>query len=169
MGTTVRVERFLEALPVRRQAAEKSSIKVLAKVKRMLQAYALAMPDLRLSLKILSSKNDKGNWKYPKIANIGDTKIKRSALDAATDMMGKKVTDECQWTSPIWSSAGEEINLVSEAQGGNTNEDETYTFEAVLIKPDCSRYYIMHPKGVSANTCNNQMFQSSVALASISL
>lgn len=126
----MRVERFLNALPVRKQAAEKSSAKVLAKIKRLLQAHSLARPHLKLSLKVLKAKNDKGDWKYPKTARIGNSKLKTSTFDAATEIIGKKVTDQCQWSSSTWSIGEEHVYDASEIC-------VTYTFEAVIAKPEC--------------------------------
>ena len=139
MGTTVRVEKFLDALPVRRQTAEKNSFKVLAKLKRLLQAYVFARPHLRFSLKVLKAKNDKGNWKYPKIAGISISKSKPSVFNAATEIVGKKVTDQCQWFSTAWSSTGEYIDSASDTLEAGVSQDDSYTFEAVLAKLECGR------------------------------
>ena len=132
----MRVEKFLDTLPVRRLAVEKTSAKLLAKVKRMLHAYTLARPHLRLSLKILKAKNDKGNWKY---TGVGHSKTRASAFDAATEIIGKKVTDQCQLICLSWSSAGRQADGTSEALGVGASQDEMYTFEAVLAKFECGR------------------------------
>lgn len=121
---------------MRRQAAEKTSAKTLAKIKRLLQAYALARPNLRLSLKVLKAKNEKSNWKYPKNAGVGNPKTAVSNLSAAMDAVGKNVTDQCQRASSRWSSAGEQIGTPSAAQDGEAT-DESFTFEAVLASPCC--------------------------------
>ena len=139
VGTTVRVEKFLDTLPVRRQTAEKNSIKVLAKVKRLLQAYVFARPHLRFSLKVLKAKNDKGNWKYPKIAGIGISKSKPSMFIAAKDIIGQKVTDQCQWFFTAWSSTGEHIDSASDTLETGVSQNDTYTFETVLAKLECGR------------------------------
>ena len=135
----MRVERFLDTLPVRRQTAEKNSIKVLAKVKRLLQSYVFARPHLRFSLKVMKAKNDKGNWKYPKIAGIGISKPKPSVFNAAKEIMGQKVTDQCQWFSTAWSSAGEHIDSASDTLEASVPQNDTYTFEAVLAKLECGK------------------------------
>ncbi|KAL8964672.1 MAG: hypothetical protein Q9183_004288, partial [Haloplaca sp. 2 TL-2023] len=90
VGTTVRVTEFLKSLPVRRQTALKNSAKQLAKVKRTLQAYALARPSVRFSLKVLKAKSDKDNWTYA-------PKSEASVSDAAIKVLGKKLIDCCQW------------------------------------------------------------------------
>ena len=124
---------------MRRQTAEKNSIKVLAKVKRLLQAYVFARPHLRLSLKVLKAKNDKGNWKYPKIAGIGISKFKPSTFNAAEEIVGKRVTDQCQSFSTAWSSTGEHIDGTSHNLEATVSQDGTYTFQAVLAKLECGR------------------------------
>ena len=133
------MEKFLDTLPVRRQTAEKNSIKVLAKVKRLLQAYVFARPHLRFSLKVLKAKNDKGSWKYPKIAGIGTSRFKPSMINAAEEIIGKRVTDQCQWFSTAWSSTGEHIGSSSDNLEASASQNGTYTFEAVLAKIECGR------------------------------
>lgn len=124
---------------MRRQTAEKNSIKALAKVKRLLQSYVFARPHLRFSLTVLKAKNDKGNWKYPKIAGIGISKPKPSVFNAAKETMGQKVTDQCQWFSITWSSTGEHINSAFDILEASVSQNDTYSFEAVLAKPECGR------------------------------
>lgn len=124
---------------MRRQTAEKNSIKVLAKVKHLLQAYVFARSHLRFSLKVLKAKNDKGNWKYPKIAGIGISKFKPSMFTAAEEIIGKRVTDQCQPFSTVWSSTGEHIGSTSDNLEASMSQDGTYTFQAVLAKLECGR------------------------------
>ena len=136
----MRVEKFLDTLPVRRQAAEKTSVKMLAKVKRLLQAYALARPQLRLSLKILKAKNDKGNWKYPKAVGIGNSNTRASAFNAATEILGRKMTDQCQRMCSSFSSNGQQIDRTFGDSAVSARQDENYTFDAVLAKLDRGKY-----------------------------
>lgn len=132
----MRVENFLEYLPVRRQAVEKTSVKMQGKIKRLLQAYALARPNLRLSLKVLKAKNEKANWKYPKHTGVGNSKTGASNLSAAIDVVGQNITDQCQWALSTWSSAGEQIDTASAALDGKAAL-ERFTFDAVLATPGC--------------------------------
>lgn len=60
VGTTVSVKNFMAKLPVRKKTFEKEAAKSVAKITRLLQAYALARPSIRLSLKV--SKGGKGSW-----------------------------------------------------------------------------------------------------------
>lgn len=146
VGTTVRVENFLRHLPVRRQAAEKISVKMLAKVRKMLQSYALTRPHLRLSLKILKAKDRKGDWTYPKGGALSASRVEAS-FNAATDIFGKKLTSECQSTVSTWSSAGEQIDeIMSQHSGSSTSRDEAYTLEAIIAKQDCGIFFSNHAK-----------------------
>ncbi|KAL8721993.1 MAG: hypothetical protein Q9225_001428 [Loekoesia sp. 1 TL-2023] len=129
VGTTVRVTDFLKNLPVRRQTALKDSTKQLMKIKRNLQAYAFARPSVRLSLKVLKAKNEKGNWVYaPKSgANVSD---------AAVKIVGKKVSDQCQWV--IWEPDKRSTPVATSISGTtkqSTNSDTTYKMEALIPKP----------------------------------
>ncbi|KAL8732608.1 MAG: hypothetical protein Q9166_002583 [cf. Caloplaca sp. 2 TL-2023] len=136
VGTTVRITDFLKNIPVRRQTAIKESGKQLAKIKRTLQAYALARPSVRLSLKVLKAKSDKGNWIYA-------PKSDGSVSDAAVKVVGKKLSDQCQWI--VWGSST--LGALAVATGGeatDTSEDpaSTYQIEASIPRPDavsCNR------------------------------
>ena len=136
VGTTVRIERYLQNLPVRRQAAEKTAVKMLAKVKRMLQAYALARPHLRLSLKILKAKDRKGDWTYPTNGALIASQFD-ATLHAATDIFGKKLTSQCIVVSSSWLSTGEQIDeATSKKLEPSASRDEAYNLEATLARRD---------------------------------
>ena len=137
VGTSVRVEKFLQHLPVRRQVAERMGVKMQAKVKRMLQAYALARPHLHLSLKILKAKDRKGDWTYPKSGALAASQSK-TVFGAATDMFGAKLMGQCDLTIASWSSTGDQIHGTSSEKLGSSKE-EGYTLEAVLAKRDCGK------------------------------
>ncbi|KAM5356135.1 hypothetical protein ACJ41O_002781 [Fusarium nematophilum] len=51
VGTTVQALNLFEDIPVRKQTALKGSRNALADIKKLLEAYALALPHLKLSLK----------------------------------------------------------------------------------------------------------------------
>ncbi|KAK5124142.1 hypothetical protein LTR85_001845 [Meristemomyces frigidus] len=91
VGTTVRITDFIKTSPVRRQVALKNTEKCLKKIKQTLQAYAFARPHVRLSLRVLKAKNDKGNWMYaPKPG--GDVE------DAAMKIVGSACVSQCTWS-----------------------------------------------------------------------
>ncbi|KAF2789582.1 hypothetical protein K505DRAFT_392396 [Melanomma pulvis-pyrius CBS 109.77] len=92
VGTTVKVADFFKALPVRKQAALNHSTKWLAKIKRLIQAYALARPTVRFRLQVIKAKTESSNFIYaPKaIANVED---------AAFKVVGRDCSLQCDWTA----------------------------------------------------------------------
>lgn len=125
VGTTIRVTEFLKGLPVRRQTALKDATKQLAKVKRTLQAYAFARPSVRLSLKVLKAKSDKNNWTYA-------PKSEASVADAAVKIIGKRASDQCQWT--VWCSDSPSIPTASDSTELPAGSDASYRIEAFIPK-----------------------------------
>lgn len=96
MGSSVCLTGFLKTIPVRRQTAIKTASKTIAKIKKLLQAYSMARLDVRFSLKVLNSRNDKDNWTYapsPK-ATIEDVSRKIVGVETAGQCIGKT------WPSP---------------------------------------------------------------------
>ncbi|MCJ1464030.1 hypothetical protein MMC07_002640 [Pseudocyphellaria aurata] len=126
VGTTVRIIDFMKNLPVRRQTALKTSTKSIAKIKKLLQAYAYARPSLRFSLKVLKATNDKSNWIYAPA--IGDT-----VLDAAVKICGSRLVDQCMWK--VWKSAESSSGIVEVESNGKL--ERFYKIEALLPSPNC--------------------------------
>ncbi|TID17418.1 Myosin-1 [Venturia nashicola] len=91
VGTSVRAADFFNSLPVRKQTALKSATKTLTKIKRMLQAYALARPRIRFSLRVLKAKTATGNFIYAPKAGAS------SVQDAALKLFGNHCTSQCSW------------------------------------------------------------------------
>lgn len=127
VGTTVRITDFMKNVPVRRQTALKTSTKSIAKIRRLLQAYAYARPSVKFSLKVCKAKNDKSNWIYAPAS--GDT-----VLDAAIKICGSRLVDQCQWK--VWKSSVEDTSSII---GVETNEKRGtfYKIEALLPSPTC--------------------------------
>lgn len=63
----------------------KSASKTISKIKKLLQAYAMARPGTRLSFKVLNSKNGKDSWTYApsSTANIADASRKVVSVETA--------------------------------------------------------------------------------------
>lgn len=141
----MRVERFLEPLPVRRQTIEKTTAKTLARIKRLLQSYAIARPQLRLLFKVLKAKSDKDNFKYPISHRINGSVNETLYRAAALDIVGKKVIDQCQWTSSSWSTSGEQIETALADSGARVSIGEAYTIEAMLVKSEWGMWYRLYP------------------------
>lgn len=91
MGTTVCLTGFLKSIPVRRQTTVKTASKSIAKLKKLLQTYAIARPGTRLSFKVLNGKNDKDNWTYApsSTANITDASCKVVGVESAGQCIRK--------------------------------------------------------------------------------
>jgi DNA mismatch repair protein MutL len=91
IGTTVRITDFIKSNPVRRQVALKHTDQCLKRVKHLLQSFAFARPHVRFALKVLKSKNEKGNWMYaPKAGG--------NAEDAAFKIVGAACASQCTWS-----------------------------------------------------------------------
>lgn len=88
MGTTVKLTDLFHHLPVRKQTTLKDAAKNLATIKRLLQAYSLARPHLRLSLRIIKAKSDKGDYIYAPKTNA-------TIDDAVTKAISRKCSVEC--------------------------------------------------------------------------
>ena len=95
VGTTVRVTDFLKHIPVRKQTALKSAGKMLLKIKKLLQTYAICHPTKRFSLKVIKAKNESNNWMYAGGQNA-------SLMDAALKIVGTEIASHCmikEWPS----------------------------------------------------------------------
>ncbi|KAF8866575.1 hypothetical protein BDZ45DRAFT_610676 [Acephala macrosclerotiorum] len=86
IGTTITVTNFLSKLPVRKQNALKEASRMLSKLKDLLQAYCLARPRVRFSLKVI--KSPKGSWSYAPRPNDG---IK----EAVSLVIGRDTASQC--------------------------------------------------------------------------
>ncbi|PYI13438.1 hypothetical protein BO99DRAFT_396732 [Aspergillus violaceofuscus CBS 115571] len=89
VGTTVRIADLFKHIPVRRQTASKNAAKTLGRIKKLVQAYALAQPAKRLSLKVLRAKNESNNWMYApgKDATLSDAVFKVVGKDVASNCL----------------------------------------------------------------------------------
>ncbi|KAF2132892.1 hypothetical protein P153DRAFT_333583 [Dothidotthia symphoricarpi CBS 119687] len=92
VGTTVKVTNIFKPIPVRIQASIKNSAKCLAKIRRLMQAYALARPAVRFRLHVLKAKNNKGDFIYA-------PKTSANVEDAVLKIIGKDCALQCDWTA----------------------------------------------------------------------
>ncbi|KAJ5630352.1 DNA mismatch repair protein C-terminal [Penicillium longicatenatum] len=88
VGTTLRIAHFLKHIPVRRQVVLKSATKILTKIKKLVQAYAIAQPSKRFSLKVLKAKNENQNWMYAPSTDA-------TLSDAAVKTFGRELSSCC--------------------------------------------------------------------------
>ncbi|KAK4499453.1 hypothetical protein PRZ48_009968 [Zasmidium cellare] len=108
VGTCVKITDFIKANPVRRQVTLKNADACLKKIKRCLQAYAFARPNVRYSLRVLKAKNTKGDWVYA-------PKLNGNIEDAAIKLIGSACASQCLWS---------------------VLEHEGFSFQAFLPRPD---------------------------------
>lgn len=114
VGTMVKVERLFEMVPVRKQQALKESRKCIARIQNLLQAYAMARPHIKLSMRVL--KEPKYTWDYA-------PSLTPSTRDAAMQLFEKALAVGCEL-------------LYAEAYGEGSSE-LTFTVEALLPRHDC--------------------------------
>ncbi|KAL2837054.1 hypothetical protein BJY01DRAFT_238021 [Aspergillus pseudoustus] len=88
VGTTVRITDLFKHIPVRRQTSIKDAKKTIMKVRKMVQAYAMARPTTRLSLKIAKAKSTSGNWVYAPGRDA-------TPMEAAMQVIGTEVASMC--------------------------------------------------------------------------
>ncbi|KAL3478929.1 hypothetical protein BJX99DRAFT_223224 [Aspergillus californicus] len=106
VGTTVRISGLFKHIPVRRQTATKNCKKTLPRIRKMIQAYAMARPGVRLSFKVLNSKVDSGNWIYAPGKDAG-------LMGAALKVVGTDVASNCMLKQ--WPASPQGVN-----SSGNT-------------------------------------------------
>lgn len=141
LGTTVCVLKFLEKIPVRKQTMLKTAPKTLVKIKELLQAYALARPSVRFSLKIM--KAAKGSWSFVPRLNDG---IK----EAVSQVIGRDAAAQCVEKSLVFSGvrAGED----SSEEDGHQLPDSQFRVEIFAPKPDADLAKIGHGQFISVDS-----------------
>ncbi|OJI79622.1 hypothetical protein ABZX51_008073 [Aspergillus tubingensis] len=88
VGTSVRITDLFKHIPVRRQTTIKNVAKTLVRIKKLVQAYAIAQPSKRLSLRVLRAKTETNNWIYAPGNNT-------SLVDAVLKVVGTEVSSSC--------------------------------------------------------------------------
>jgi hypothetical protein len=89
IGTTVKAMNFFHSIPVRKQKAEKDAPKVIQSIRKLLHAYVLSRPNVRLSFKVLKAKTTKSNFTYTPKSGGG------SVEDAVMKIYGKDCANQC--------------------------------------------------------------------------
>ncbi|KAK2809155.1 hypothetical protein FQN50_003990 [Emmonsiellopsis sp. PD_5] len=121
IGTTVRVHEFLKFVPVRKQTALKCVPKSINRMKKMLNAYALSRPEIRLSFKVLKGKNE-STWVY-------SAKRNATISDALLTVVGAEVALQC--TTTTWPPVGG-----CEPVDGDENDSTQFRLIATLPRAD---------------------------------
>ncbi|KAK7430816.1 hypothetical protein QQZ08_002605 [Neonectria magnoliae] len=92
-GTTVQALKLFENAPVRKQVALKESRKTLMNIKRLLETYALALPRIRLSLKVPGDPQQ--TWTYSPSSSA-------NTHEAVTKVFGHSLRTQCvEVTAPL--------------------------------------------------------------------
>jgi DNA mismatch repair protein MutL len=128
VGTAVTVTGLFSHLPVRSQAAMKEAPKSLAKMKELLQSYALTRPCTKLRFTVL--KNPNLSWSYAPAVSGG---IK----EAAMQLFGTELASQCTFEAVPSETPREDIG-VSNTQndpGSPPKQEPRLVFEALLPKP----------------------------------
>lgn len=132
VGTTLQIEDLFTNVPVRKQTALKSAPKSIACIKDILQSYAYARPNVRLSVKVLKKPADKGNWTYGPSPNA-------QLSDAAFSMMGQEMASQCFLKSAHCGSGtqadGSPNDSVSDAEAKHI-----YSVTAYLPRADAGKH-----------------------------
>lgn len=103
-GTTVLALNLFDNLPVRKQTALKESRKTLLNIKRLLETYALALPSLRLSLKVPGDSHQA--WSYSPLTSS-------TTREAVTQIFGRSLVDQCVEVTTSLRTRNTEPHLVS--------------------------------------------------------
>ncbi|KAF2750882.1 hypothetical protein M011DRAFT_492257 [Sporormia fimetaria CBS 119925] len=92
VGTTVKVTDLFHSIPVRKQDSLKHSAKWLARIRHLMQSYALTRPIVRFQLRVLNAKSEKANFNYA-------PKSGANVEDAAFKVVGTPCASQCEWTA----------------------------------------------------------------------
>jgi hypothetical protein len=125
VGSTFRIQGFLQPLPVRREVARKGASKTILGIKKLLYNYAYARPSVRFALKVLQANNERANWGY------GPSVAQASLQDATAKIAGQEVAAQCELKSADFQQTVPQ----SAAQ-------DFYSIDAVIVKTDagmCAR------------------------------
>lgn len=96
----------------------KDASKTITKVKKLLQAYALARPGTRLSFKVLNGKNEKDNWTYAPSSTADFT-------DASRKVVGVEVAGQCMsksWPENMDDESDSSIRLLAYLPKANASK-----------------------------------------------
>lgn len=79
---------------MRRQTALKSATNTLTKIKKLVQAYALAQISRRFSLKVLRAKNENNNWTYAPapVPSLADVVMKTFGRELSSSCILKEIS-----------------------------------------------------------------------------
>lgn len=124
VGTTVRVQNLFSNIPVRKKITMDNIQKSIADVKHLLQAYALARPQIRLSFGILG--DNKAPWSYSPV-------VTPTVRDAAFQVLGKDLAAQYTNVALAEPASSPDNKLVEEL---TEHEISRITVDGFLPKQD---------------------------------
>lgn len=138
VGTTVCVTNFFSKLPVRKQTALKDAKKTMSRIKEMLQSYALARLNVRLTFKVI--KVAKSNWSFAPRAN-------GCIREVASQIIGRETAAQCMemistllGPSRVYAGASDLGDDTSANLNGSKSPEmlpqSGFVIQALLLKPD---------------------------------
>ncbi|EEQ88053.2 hypothetical protein RJZ56_003350 [Blastomyces dermatitidis] len=134
-GTAVRISEFLKLVPVRKQIALKSAPKTLNQMKKVLNAYVLSRPEIRLSFKILKTKSD-SSWVYASTENA-------TVSTAMLRVVGAEAISQC--TTITWPQIqGGDDDFLLESLDINESNPSAIRIVATIPKPGSDLSKINH-------------------------
>lgn len=110
----------------------------MAKIRRLLQCYVFARPQVRFSLKVLKAKDTKGDWAYvPDIPTTQEKDQKNKYLGALVKFHGKTVLEKCTWVFSGSFTDASGILPVNSAGSTDDSSDCQFQISGIIINPQC--------------------------------
>jgi len=152
VGTTVIVSNFMAKLPVRKKTFEKEATKTLHKINYILQAYALARPFIRFSLKV--TKGAKESWSFAPRPNDGIREAVSLVIgrDAALQCIERSLEFSEDRSSKYGGSQKDHANVGDPSETSNDKSRECFKVDAFLPKPDADFSKIGHGQYLSIDS-----------------
>lgn len=127
VGTAVKVTDLFARLPVRKQVALKEVSKTVSGIRDLLQSYAFARPQIKLTFRVLNQP--KTSWSYSP-GSHGN--IKQAAFQVfGADLVSQCIEKSNKRTQRASNAPGNELTGVFKVQG-----TDVYTIDALLPKLD---------------------------------
>ncbi|EAA34508.1 hypothetical protein GE21DRAFT_983 [Neurospora crassa] len=121
-GTSVCVTDLFGAYPVRLKRATSEATATVLKVKGLLECYALARPQVKLSFKVLGGKQ---SWSYVPTSGA-------ALKDAVVQVMGRELAAQCMLQTSPFSVSDTETKIPQTCNLPLAQQPSKFVFEAYL-------------------------------------
>ncbi|KAK3397669.1 hypothetical protein B0T20DRAFT_499358, partial [Sordaria brevicollis] len=125
VGTSVCVTSLFGSYPVRYKRAASEATATILKIKGLLECYALARPQIKLSFKVLGGKQW---WSY--VPSSGG-----SLKDAVIQVMGRELAAQCMLRTWSFTVSDNERGSTPSCSLPATDQSSHFVFEAYLPSP----------------------------------